>query len=324
MWIFNWVCWLNQCCCCDFLHNPVNKRIAWWLSFSFLLGILACCISAFVTVNRFGFALEGAWCAADRIYYDSLKGQLKTSDPKWEGFDHVNEMLDNFDNFCELVDNDLIKSLEEKPVPEDDKPTFIYCTKMFDSLKQLFLDNTINRDKINSYLNKDNFNEINSDKNFLGEFHYYAKSLRASLKILAMIYYCLLLISVTCAGVSMMFYACLKRQGYLITFMHVLWNVIRFFMFSFFLYGTAYGICFLMINDSIALIMHIFNENLAIENDSNIKLIGKAKTFLRFCLKEGEDNNFKNQLDETYTIAINDFFINYIELKKIDNLQIKN
>ena len=46
------------------------------MSFLFLLGILACCISAFVTVNRFGFALEGAWCAFDRIYYDALYGQL--------------------------------------------------------------------------------------------------------------------------------------------------------------------------------------------------------------------------------------------------------
>ena len=90
VWAFNWVCWLNQCCCCDFLHNPINKRIAWWMSFSFLLGILACCISAFVSVNRFGFALEGAWCAVDRIYYDSLYGQLKTSEPKWEGFAQVN------------------------------------------------------------------------------------------------------------------------------------------------------------------------------------------------------------------------------------------
>ena len=73
-----------------------------------------------------------------------------------------------------------------------------------------------------------------------------------------MIYYCLLLIATTAAGVSMMFYACLKRQGYLITFMHVIWNVIRFFIFSFFLYGTAYGIAFLSIRDSIVVIKYIF------------------------------------------------------------------
>ena len=82
VWAFNWICWLNQCCCCDFLHNPVNKRIAWWISFSFLLGMLGCCISAFVSINRFGFALDGALCSFDRIYYDFKNGQLKDSSPK--------------------------------------------------------------------------------------------------------------------------------------------------------------------------------------------------------------------------------------------------
>ena len=88
VWVFNWICWLNQCCCCDFLHNPINKRIAWWLSFTFLCGMLACCISGCVSVNRFGFAIEGARCALDRIYYDSINGQLKEK-PKWEGFDNI-------------------------------------------------------------------------------------------------------------------------------------------------------------------------------------------------------------------------------------------
>ena len=106
VWIFNWICWLNQCCCCDFLHNPVNKRIAWWMSFSFLLGILACCISAFVSINRFGFALEGAWCAVDRIYYDSLYGQLKNSEPKWEGFEKVKEISENLHKFYNNIPND--------------------------------------------------------------------------------------------------------------------------------------------------------------------------------------------------------------------------
>ena len=100
VWIFNWVCWLNQCCCCDFLHNPVNKRIAWWMSFSFLLSILACCISAFVSVNRFGFALNGAMCAFDRIYYDIRNGQLKEKGERWEGLDITRGNLDNIENFC--------------------------------------------------------------------------------------------------------------------------------------------------------------------------------------------------------------------------------
>lgn len=67
---------MSQCCCCDFLHNPVNKRIAWWTSFIFLLGVLSCCISAFVSENRFGFAIEGTCCATYRTYYDVIYGRL--------------------------------------------------------------------------------------------------------------------------------------------------------------------------------------------------------------------------------------------------------
>ena len=122
-----------------------------------------------------------------------------------------------------------------------------------------------------------NFKKVKDE--FLEEFDYYARTLRACLKVLAMIYYCLFLIVITVAGVSMMFYACLKRQGYLLTFMHVLWNVIRFFMFSFFLYGTAYGIGFLAIGDSIAYMMYVFNENLA---EDKPKLINGGKEFFNF------------------------------------------
>ena len=73
------------------------------MSFSFLLGILACCISAFVSINRFGFALEGAWCAVDRIYYDSLYGQLKNSEPKWEGFDKITNISTSLYHFANYI-----------------------------------------------------------------------------------------------------------------------------------------------------------------------------------------------------------------------------
>ena len=41
------------------------------------MGILACAIYGTVTSNRFGFALEGSWCAFDRIYFDSLNAKIK-------------------------------------------------------------------------------------------------------------------------------------------------------------------------------------------------------------------------------------------------------
>ena len=69
----------------------------------------------------------------------------------------------------------------------------------------------------------EDFNNI--DHNDKIKFEYFHKKhdiLYASLMVLSMIYFCLLSFVLTAAWVSMMFYACLKRQGYLITFMHVL------------------------------------------------------------------------------------------------------
>ena len=211
VWVFNWICWVNQCCCCDFLHNPVNKRIAWWMSFSFLLGILGCCISGFISGNRFGYAIEGTWCALDRIYYDIIEGPIVKSDQKWKGLPGTDEKEIKF---------------------EGDNQT--------------------------SYkIKKDDFNNIKTE--FIDKIDNLLYGLKVC-RVFTMIYFCLFLIAATFAGISMMFYACLKRQGYLIIFMHVLWNVIRFFIFSFFLFGTAYGIFFLMLRDARGVVRIIFES----------------------------------------------------------------
>ena len=80
------------------------------------MGVLASCISAFVTVNRVGFALEGAWCAFDRIYYDSLYGQLKTTPPRWEGLEKSKNTLGNITTFCgQLSENPFNETDLENP-----------------------------------------------------------------------------------------------------------------------------------------------------------------------------------------------------------------
>ena len=88
--------------------------------------MLACCISAFVTVNRFGFALEGSWCAMERIYYDSINGQLQLTKPKWEGFSNISTILSEFSNFFgRITDGDtathknLIGNGKWKKIPEN-------------------------------------------------------------------------------------------------------------------------------------------------------------------------------------------------------------
>ena len=114
----------------------------------------------------------------------------------------------------------------------------------------------------------------------------------------------------------MMFYACLKRQGYLLTFMKVLWNIIRFFIFSFFLYGTAYGIGFLALRDAVACVMYIFNENLYQKDDTKVKYIGGGTEFFRFCLDNTKSNNLKTEFNDIYWTSLNDFFTNYRELNE--------
>ena len=283
VWIFNWVCWINQCCCCDFLHNPVNKRIAWWMSFTFLLGILACCISAFVTVNRFGFAIDGVWCAVDRIYYDSRFGQLKQTSPKWEGFGNTTNILSNISDFLNNIKGENGKCNDDSFLDDFN----VNCSDFDDYGDKI-------KTKMEDFIIIDDFEDLTKDDNIMGKYHSYAKTLKACLKVLSMIYYCLFLIAVTLAGVSMMFCACLKRQGYLLTFMHILWNVIRFFMFSFFLYGTAYGIFFLILRDMVYVTKYIFSkENLEVSK----KYVEGGAYFLNFCLSNDNTNLIYSKTD---------------------------
>ena len=213
------------------------------MSFTFFLGVLACCISAFVTVNRFGFALEGSWCAVNRIYYDSYYGQLKDSKHRWEGISKTKSIIQNIKDLCGKInynDNSFCSSIDSQ-TEEQKKTMMISLCQLKLCCKWIIDENSEKMKTINKVLD-DNLDKIETD--FLNDFDYYAKTLNACLKVLSMIYYCLLLIATTAAGVSMMFYACLKRQGYLITFMHVIWNVIRFFIFSFFSIWNCIWNCF--------------------------------------------------------------------------------
>ena len=127
-------------------------------------------------------------------------------------------------------------------------------------------------------------------------FHGREDTLKNSLNQLARIYFCFFLIAVVSAGVSMMFYACLKRQGYLIILMHVLWNAIRFFIFSFFLYGTAYGIFFIILSDLIGVMKKIF-----LSTDGN-----NANKFLKGCSSPFVQTTTTDQMITTETLFLDE------------------
>jgi hypothetical protein len=364
VWVFNWICWLNQCCCCDFLHNSINKRLVWWTSFIFFLGILACCISGFVTVNRFGFAINGSYCSFERFYYDSKFGQLKDTYPKWEGFTFMKNNLQSLKNFVgnftgsSNLYNDLLKKgndiylkqlsafdkekkpeyngyfseefisnlTDNDPIHERILPIIENYRKIVDSTYNLVKLNKNFSDNIKTLYNKfyddnSNSNDIDSDfdnlkSKFIQEFYYFARIANGWCRILTTIYFSLLLTATTFACVSMMFYSCLRRQGYLSVFMHVLWNIIRFFMFSFFFYGAAYGMGFLGLRDAVIFVKFVFGEeNLDLGRDTKSYLIptGKGKEYLNYCLINNT-NDYKNQLNNIVISSLEDFFGAYSEL----------
>ena len=287
--------------------------------------MLACCISACVSINRFGFALDGALCSLDRIYYDFLNEVLKEEKPKWTGFTDLKTLSGNL-SVVETKISGLTIDNCYGTNPDYCNGNEIY-TKLYKKLS-VSLDILINiygdykepekrpMERLNGYFVPDNLNAFNNlSYNFLEECYYYGDILFGCMKVLAMIYNCLFLITITFAGVAMMFYACLKRQGYLITIMHVLWNIIRFFMFSFFIFGAAYGIFDLVLKDSISVIKKLFLDSKL----RNLKYLVPT-VFLEYCL-ERDSNLAKGIISKDQLISeLQNFFYTYKELNDTLNI----
>jgi hypothetical protein len=99
VWLFLWICWANQCCCCDFLHSKQYRLLAFWIAIVFYFGMIACCISGYVFVYRFKIDLAGATCAFEKLYWDMKEGQLREEYPKWDGLDSIGEKLNILSEF---------------------------------------------------------------------------------------------------------------------------------------------------------------------------------------------------------------------------------
>jgi len=84
-WGLNHHCWAKKSCCFKEYHNPANIRAFWWMSFIGLCGIFACCVSGFITSYNFANKLGTIKCAYERVYYDSIYGEIQSNSTKWEG-----------------------------------------------------------------------------------------------------------------------------------------------------------------------------------------------------------------------------------------------
>ena len=119
--------------------------------------------------------------------------------------------------------------------------------------------------------------------NFIKDFTYYVNVAKAMGKILPIIYFSLLLTFVVASGALLITYYCKKvNQQWWILPMHIAWNGLRFFIFSFFMYGCAYGMLYLGAKDAIAFLKYgAFDEN-NINGDNVIIIPKKSQTFFKY------------------------------------------
>ena len=124
-------------------------------------------------------------------------------------------------------------------------------------------------------------NEYKAD--FLKKIKYYIKVAKICGQILVLIYFSLLCTIATFGCILLILYSLMKNQTPLDILMHIVWNSIRFFIFSFFLYGAVFGMLYLGLKDAIAYNMFLFGENLNYPT-SYIFSKNDSRNYLKHCL----------------------------------------
>ena len=158
--------------------------------------------------------------------------------------------------------------------------------------------------------------EIYREK-FIKDFEYYVHVARAMGQIVPLIYFSLLLIFVVASGALLITYFCKKiNQQWWILPMHIAWNGLRFFIFSFFIYGCAYGMLFLGSRDAIAYLKYgAFEEdNLNKEKNEVIIIPEETKGFFKYCLINNPAYESLKQND-----SLNELVKTGVKLKEILN-----
>ena len=155
---------------------------------------------------------------------------------------------------------------------------------------------------------------------FIEDFTYYIKVARAMGRIVPIIYFSLLLIIVVGSGALLITYYCKKvNQQFWILPMHITWNLLRFFMVSFFIYGCVYGMLFLGAKDGIGYLKYAFSKDNLNSTNANI-IPNEIKEFFDYCIYY--PNEFNNLKQNNILIdLLNDFVKNVIlfEIWKKDN-----
>lgn len=402
-WGLYWHCWLKKSCCLKEYHNPVNIRAFWWISFIGFCGMLACCISGFITSVNFKNMVGSVKCAYERIYYDSQYGELK--DSGFIGLKNMDKLIDEYKKFITnndrkkniiypnisgLINEEELKNfgnasyfiniLDEKVYYSKDFINKIYeliveyckneivwddnneiiCNSLNSKNDQLksetylakyiknatrimkyFSDeidnindfvekinknkNTYSRlvNKVNNTLYDTSYDLNNYEKNFLDKAYHYINISKSCGYILVIVFYSILLALILCGCFLLWAYSYLKEQQILFTFMHIFWNILKFFIFCFFLFGAAFGILYICAKDLIGYNEFLFSkENLSNAEMTYLLPSGESKEFLKSCLYD-ENSNYLNSIESKININIYNMY-NNLKLMKSSKYSLEN
>ena len=175
-------------------------------------------------------------------------------------------------------------------------------------------------EQLNTSIN--NFDLISQDlKNYksghLDEVKHYVKIAKGCGYILVMIYLCILSFISVCGCLFLLAYSYLTNQGNLDILMHIVWNSIKFFSFSFFIYGAMFGMLFNGLRDLINVNMFLFGDNLIAEK-TYLLPHEKSKEFLYFCLTE-EKAEFTDEMDSLVSENLDELYTNVGTLNNLLN-----
>ena len=188
-----------------------------------------------------------------------------------------------------------------------------------DSFSYLYLYGNFSSQKLNKIIIE--FKKASEDlkiyqNDFLDKVEYYIKVAKACGYILVMIYLCILSAISIIGCALLMAYSYLKEQLHLDVIMHIIWNIVKFFIFSFLMYGAAFGMLYLGLRDAISYNKYLFGEENLNSNSTFLLPKNESKEFLKTCLF-GEKNEYFGDLDNVIYDKLNELYNNYGELKNL-------
>ena len=332
-----------------------------------------------------------------------MEGQLKTTQPKWEGLTNTNKKMTNLVKFINKTLNDnyayfppnLIKPYNltnnfEIYVNQQlrnnlyslinsnfnftffnvsnngyqnystnfkndfynssnimDKKTIIgnLLVDIYERINPLLnrlnsIQTTIKEIQFNneSYLNNIKNAQIKTDnietdfknyrENIMSDWNFYKKFLFAFYYVILLIYFIIILGLLIAIITYLILYVCFKKQQEYKFPMFIIWNALRFFTFSMFLYGSTTGMLSMVMNDSIDYLIYMFSETNLMGEKTYVVPEGDSKYFLNFCLHDKKADlqkhlilnglmtdsmlNFHNSLYNLHYINENDKDLNFI------------